>query len=262
MKKYIFIFAFSLALLVLTSPQGLEAAPNLVAAWTFDEGAGNKTKDISGNGHDGTIHGAKWVNGKFGTALDFNGDGDYVIVLNHDRLNIKGELTVEAWVFPKGWNPDLNAIAQKWEDGSNRRQYQLTVYGATETNWWYVSNAGSNWPRAEGKIKVPLNQWTHLAGTYDGKKLRNYTNGKLDVELDQPNDIFASDIAVMIGGYGPTTPVKYGQNRHFKGTIDEVRFWNKALNEQEIANGMKASVMAVEAAGKLATVWGKIKAKK
>ena len=79
----------------------------------------------------------------------------------------------------------------------------MTVYGATKTNWWYVSNAGNNWPRGEGKIIVELNQWTHLAGTYDGKKLRNYTNGKLDVELDQPNGIFASDIPVVIGGYGP-----------------------------------------------------------
>ena len=39
-----------------------------------------------------------------------------------------------------------------------------------------------------------------LSGTCDGKKLRNYTNGKLDVELDQPNGIFASNIPVVIGG--------------------------------------------------------------
>jgi hypothetical protein len=181
-------------------------------------------------------------------------------VEHDDALNIEGELTVEAWVYPKGWNPDLNAIAQKWEDGTNRRQYQLTVYGATKTNWWYVSNAGNNWPRGEGKIIVELNQWTHLAGTYDGKKLRNYTNGKLDVELDQPNGIFASDIPVVVGGYGPKTPkCTYGQNRHFMGIIDEVRFWNKALSEKEIKDGMNNSVAPVCQAGKVATTWASIR---
>jgi len=179
-------------------------------------------------------------------------------VSHNDALNIKGELTIEAWVYPTGWNPDLNAIAQKWEDGSNRRQYQLTVYQAK--NWWYVSNAGNNWPRAEGKIDVELNRWTHLAGTYDGKKLRNYTNGKFDVELDQANGIFASDIPVVIGGYGPNTPkCTYGTNRHFMGIIDEVRFWNKALSEKEIQDGMNSSVAPVQPSNKVATIWATIK---
>ena len=47
---------------------------------------------------------------------------------------------------------------------------------------------------------MELNKWIHLIGTYDGKKLHNYTNGKLDVELDQPNGIFTSNIPVAIGG--------------------------------------------------------------
>ncbi len=83
----------------------------LVGAWLFDEGKGNVAKDASENGHDGEIRKAKWVDGKFGKALEFNGDGDQVLVAHNDALNIEGKLTVEAWVFPTGWNPDLNAIA-------------------------------------------------------------------------------------------------------------------------------------------------------
>jgi len=245
-------------LVVIWQSMGICALEDLVAGWTFDEGSGDNVTDASGNGHDGVISGAKWVKGMFGKALEFNGDGDQVLVSHDDALNIKGELTLEAWVYPTGWNPDLNAIAQKWEDGSNRRQYQLTVYQSK--NWWYVSNAGNNWPRAEGLINVELNEWTHLAGTYDGEKLRNYTNGKFDVELDQPNGIFASDIPVVIGGYGPKTPeCTYGQNRHFMGIIDEVRFWNKALSEKEIQDGMNSSVASVQPSGKVAATWANIK---
>ena len=39
------------------------------------------------------------------------GDGDQILVAHNDVLNIEGKLTVEAWVFPTGWNPDLNTIA-------------------------------------------------------------------------------------------------------------------------------------------------------
>jgi len=80
------------------------------------------------------------------------------------------------------------------------------------------------------------------------------------VELDQTNGIFASDIPVAIGGYGPKTPeCTYGQNRHFNGVIDEVRFWNRALSQEEIKSGMNASVVAVQPVGKVAATWAQIK---
>ena len=43
----------------------------LVGLWLFDEGEGEVLKDLSGNGNDGQIAGAKWVKGKFGKALEF-----------------------------------------------------------------------------------------------------------------------------------------------------------------------------------------------
>lgn len=256
--KYLVLILISAMLIVICQSTGICAPQNLVAAWAFDEGSGDAASDVSGNGHDGVISGAVWVDGMFGKALRFNGNGDQVLVSHDDALNIQGEVTVEAWVFPEGWNPDLNAIAQKWEDASNRRQYEITIY--VQKNWWYLSDVGSNWPRAEGVIDIPLNEWTHVAGTYDGQKLRGYTNGEFDVELDQANGIFTSDIPVVIGGYGPTTPeCTYSQNRHFMGIIDEVRFWDKALSQEEIQSGMNSSVAPVEPLGKIAVTWAQIK---
>lgn len=60
----------------------------LVAEWHFDEGSGNIVKDTSGNGNDGVIHGATWVDGKFGKALYFDGNGDF---------------TISAWTYLKDW---------------------------------------------------------------------------------------------------------------------------------------------------------------
>ena len=75
------------------SHAGLEG---LVGAWLFDEGKGNVTEDASGNGHDGDIRKAKWVKGKFGKALKFDGDGA-VVILHSDDLTL-GFFTITRWV--------------------------------------------------------------------------------------------------------------------------------------------------------------------
>ena len=55
--------------------------PSLVGYWPFDEKTGKKAEDASGNGNDGKlIDEPKWVEGKFGSALEFGGDGSYVEV--------------------------------------------------------------------------------------------------------------------------------------------------------------------------------------
>ena len=50
---------------------------SIVAIWTFEEGRGEDVKDVSGNGNDGVVLGKpRWVNGKFGTALSLDGQGN------------------------------------------------------------------------------------------------------------------------------------------------------------------------------------------
>src|SRR5262249_9035931 len=54
----------------------LSGSPDLVAAYSFDQGAGTTVADLSGNGNNGTISGATWTGaGKYGRALAFNGTG-------------------------------------------------------------------------------------------------------------------------------------------------------------------------------------------
>ena len=65
--KFVLILA-SLMLVMGIQSLAIGAEKDLVGLWAFDEGTGNKVKDLSGNGNDGTISGAKWVDGKFGKA--------------------------------------------------------------------------------------------------------------------------------------------------------------------------------------------------
>lgn len=89
---------------------------NLVLYFSFDEDEGDDTvKDKSGNGNTGFIQGrAKWVEGKFGKALEFNGIDSFVEVQDNNSLNPTGGLTVTAWVkIYKKIN--YGGIIDKWE---------------------------------------------------------------------------------------------------------------------------------------------------
>ena len=59
------------SLCVAATPISAELLDDAVGIWLFDEGKGNTAADTSGNGNDGAITGAKWAEGKFGGALEF-----------------------------------------------------------------------------------------------------------------------------------------------------------------------------------------------
>ena len=73
----------------------------LVAAYGFDEGTGTTLLDQTGKGHTGTAAGATWTaQGKFGSALTFDGVNDWVTVNDANDLDFTTGMTLEAWVFP------------------------------------------------------------------------------------------------------------------------------------------------------------------
>jgi hypothetical protein len=67
--------------------------------------------------------------------------------------------------------------------------------------------------------------WIHLVGTYDGKDVRTYINGQLKKTVQHPGDP-ESIGSFKLGSFA--TP-------WWKGTIDDLRFYNRLLSEEEIA---------------------------
>ena len=75
--------------------------PGLVAAYNFDDSAGTTLTDRTGRGHHGTVSGATWTTqGRFGSALGFDGVNDWVTVPDAGDLDLTTGMTVEAWVYP------------------------------------------------------------------------------------------------------------------------------------------------------------------
>lgn len=74
---------------------------------------------------------------------------------------------------------------------------------------------------ALGDIKV---EWTHYAGTYDGKDIKTYINGKLATTFHHAG---TADVTTSIVVGAQLIP-------EWKGTIDDIRFYNRVLTAEEI----------------------------
>ena len=77
-------------------------------------------------------------------------------------------------------------------------------------------------------IDLPLGQWVHLAGTFDGKTMRIYVNGKEHGTMDRPGPIKPNEFHLCLGSYEENHPA------HFTGLLDEVKLYNRALTAEEI----------------------------
>ena len=90
MPKVIFVLSLCTLLIIPSLSIANVAEDGLVAYWPFDEGNGKKAVDVTGNGHDGEFAGGpKWVEGKFGTGLEFDGEEDHVVVADDPAFAIE-----------------------------------------------------------------------------------------------------------------------------------------------------------------------------
>lgn len=206
-----------------------DPSSNLVAAYGFEEASGTIATDASGNGNSGAIIGGIWITGKFGSALLFNGTNTMVSVNDSASLDITTALTLEAWVKPTslgnpgGWKDIIFKSADIY--------FLMAVSPQAQ-----APQLGGMFGSLYGTSALPLNTWTHLAGTYDGATLRLYVNGTQVASVAQTGGIPASTGALSIGGDS------LNSQQFFAGVIDEVRIYNRALNATEIQSDMNTAI--------------------
>lgn len=215
---------------VLSAPIAINvfnSANGLVAAYSFDEGNGNTVADATGNNNTGTLNNANWIAGVFGNALSFNGTNSVVTANDSASLDLTGAMTVMAWVYPTASGGVRNIL---YKDSLS---YYL-VNGTTESTAPGVG--GSFATPLYGPAPLPLNTWSHVAGTFDGSTIALYVNGVQVATRGETGPITVGFGALMIGG-NASTP-----NRHFAGRIDELRIYNRALGQSEISQNMNIAI--------------------
>ena len=265
MKKEDFIKILVPAILLVTvfgfGVARAQLDPNdVVLALSFDDGQGGTAKDSSDKGNDGELVGPKWVNdGKFGSALAFDGSDDFVEVRDHDSLNFEEAFTVMLWI-------NFESIA-----GEHNLIQKLELVGAPQHLGWFVTKLPHNVFRWSIKgdamrddfdipqFDIEEKTWHQMVAMYDGDSMKFYWNNELKGERESPNKKHQTGPdPVKIGTRG-----QGGQTFFTNGIIDEVMIVIRSLNEDEIEqhfNGGNEEMLAVQPQGKLTATWGTIKA--
>lgn len=239
-------------LVLVFSGINMAAEEGLVAYYPFDEGTGQAIKDTSGNGHDGKIIGtAKWVDGKHGKAIEFDGKTSYVEVPDAADFAIQTDVTFTVWFKP---NVTINAANNAYRMMSkNNDVFFLFNYEKLGQLGFLVKDpAGANHAVHSTTAEWTSGIWYHVAGTFDGKELKIYINGKLEATMAYEGKIGTSKLALWIGADD--------YPNYFPGAIDDVRIYKRTLNASDVNGAMELPPSAIQpSSGSVTTMWGKIK---
>ncbi len=194
----------------------------LAGSWPLDG-------DTSGLTLDGT---AKYVDSPFGKAVSILGTGGTATIARSEAMNVgAGEFTVSAWIHPRALrHSGIIALGgYSWTHGwyldipDNKGNLRLETSGPTNE-----SNGSISSP--PGVIRP--NAWQHVAAVVKRGKngARLYVNGFLVAKGEiGPANLDNPRMNLHLGRI-PNTP----NAQQFRGEIDEVRIYRRALDEREI----------------------------
>lgn len=245
------VFTLSLAVFCFFAQTGVAEA-DVVGLWLLDEGKGTEIRDASGKKHDGAIKGGpgKWIDGKFGKALEVDGKSEYIEIPHHEDFNFKETFTIEMWARID------DIIPQEW-GGIPRKESEYVLaprkVGKDMVMTMWVQPAGGNWIGPISAKPVGFGEWHHYATTYDGKDVKIFIDGKESVAQKVSGKLNATN-----------NPLRFSNDccggRMVKGILDEIRMSNLALSEGDFQKSLKGLAnLAVNPLGKLAISWGRMK---
>jgi len=188
----------------------------------------NKTYDRSPYGNDGTLEdmnngnssqNGTWTQGKYGYAMNFNGLDDTINISNDPSLDITNSITIEAWIKYQDVSIDARIIAKR----STTDGYAIRIGNADDKLLFTLNGVDVS----KSNSAIPFDEWTHITATYDGNFSKIYINGIEENKSTYTDPIAINTRDLIIGNHGTLA-------RHFKGSIDEVRIYSRALASEEI----------------------------
>jgi len=207
--------------------------PSLLAfyAFTHDTATPETLANDSGASSDGVIHGARWVSGRWPgkQALLFDRADDHV------ELDVSGahdELTLSFWVKVDRLDHEYNALlnSKGWESGDLHFQIKRTGLA-----WANVNGKKASRPGYSGEA-IERGRWLHIVGVVSRTEetIRTYVNGQLEWEQAFRLDGSIAPGACGLGNWVDIPEKWQPVQRAFKGRMDEVAIWSRALSEKEI----------------------------
>jgi len=244
MRK-LFLFFF----LLFSIPSFSQGVPNyvptdsLVGWWPFSGNA----NDVSGNGLNGTVYGASLTTDRHGnanSAYSYDGD-DWTQIAHNSKLDfsLSDSYSISCWIeidssFTTG------SILEKWNNGNDPYPYQFRGANGQKLS---IGRYIGGWPQDQSRTQataydssiVAQEIFLHLLGVYTPDTIYLYVNGVLSSSKE--------NLMITSGNTGNTYPLTIGRrgnsaSRFFKGKIDDLGIWNRALSQCEISNLYNSNV--------------------
>jgi len=222
----------------------------LIGRWKLDEGSGTTAADSIGD-NDGTLYGdTSWAEGILDGALSFDGDGDYVDCGNDPIFNPSESFSITLWAYINDWgDPWGRSMIGKGGD-QDRGGWSVRRFSDDTIDFCGAGLTGDGSGEGENHnmnstTAPPLNEWFHIACVYDVNNMAYiYINGEVDRERATTGAVVATDASVYLGTRGNTAgtaPDGWGAS-FFDGMLDDVRFYDHALEETELGPIMEGKV--------------------
>jgi hypothetical protein len=200
-----------------------------VGWWKLDETGGSTAANAAGNKLTGKLHGkSRWAPdaGARGGALEFDSRRDWVEFADTSDLDFRGGLSVAVWIKthaeakPGG---TLLAKGEAWRlqraGGKGHLEFALTGP--------QVNKKGKS-PSVAFKQPMKDNEWHHVVGVYDGKRIALYVDG-------EEKDVGTASGPISVNN----VPVTLGENaasrgQLFDGWLDDARLYTRGLSAEEV----------------------------
>ncbi len=215
-----------------------------VHLWTFDEGQGDSLHDLA-DAASGSVHGARWVAGKVGGALAFDGIDDYAALPDNEPVWLPvQDFTIAFWVW---FERDLAALASANEvlvdlncgasaDPANELGYNVQRRGDTGEICFQIKTERDT-DEDLYSVTVPApGRWVHVTVVRQGTLQSLYLDGVLDACR-----ACSSSPVKFVGGYdddkvniGRYTTTSFPPRAHFQGKLDELMLFDRALSSAEV----------------------------
>ncbi len=231
------------ALAVVTSvliagPLVTQCRADLVGYWKFDETAGMVAADSAGGDNDGTLTSDQlvWVEGRAGGALEHLDmtETDAAVEFPTTGMSVVSG-TVAMWGYladPLAETSGRYFFGHTTDPRFNDR-IQLYMQDGTNPSTLLDLGLGDNHNRQNDIVELPMEEWLHVALTWDSGRYVVYLDGE-EVATGNYAGLTTLHPVAHIGNDGSTAAYE-----PFVGKLDEVRIYDHALDAGEILAAMQ-----------------------
>ncbi|MGB2866091.1 MAG: LamG domain-containing protein [Sedimentisphaerales bacterium] len=220
-RKLIFVITLFLVLGMVSTNVAHAGKAKLIGWWKFDEGTGTIASDSSGLGNDGTLGGnPTWIAGRFGSALDLDGTGDYVAIDGIVDDLTSDDITINVWV-KTSTNEEGNVFA------SNSGGSHVLQFGVDNGTIWVDDG-----PDYEFDPSINDNQWHMITFTREDGIGRLYTDG-VEVGMISSTASVLNETRWSIGQEWDSSDSS-SPSDEYDGAVDDARFYDGVLSAEHI----------------------------